>query len=317
MMTLTVTQKTREADDVFSFQLAASNGQPLPAYEAGAHIDLHLPQGQVRQYSLCMPSGAGQPGSYTVAVLRDPASRGGSIALHDQIRVGMTLMASPPRNLFALVPHAQKTLLFAGGIGITPILCMAQELAARQQDFELHYCCRSRSKAAFADFLESSAFAGRAHLHFDDVSPLDVQACLKPPQAGQHLYVCGPNGFMQHVLTSASLCGWPETQLHREHFAAVPASRPQADIAFEVEIASTGAVHLIPPERSVFEVLDEAGISLPVSCEQGVCGTCVTKLIAGTPDHRDQYLTAAEHARNDCFTPCCSRALSPRLVLDI
>ena len=183
-------------------------------------------------------------------------------------------------------------------------------------DFELHYCCRGSERAAFLDVLRSKPFEGKVHLHFDDNSKLNAAQVLAHPSSNDHLYVCGPAGFMQHVLDTASASGWADRQLHREHFAPVQSDR-HTDMAFEVELASTGTTYVIPADRSVFEVLSEAGIDIPVSCEQGICGTCITRVVSGIPEHRDQFFTAAEQARNDQFTPCCSRARSTRLVLDL
>ncbi|WP_394792199.1 PDR/VanB family oxidoreductase [Rhodoferax sp.] len=320
MLNLIVKKKVREAEDIFRFEMGPQFGESLPTFTPGAHVDVHLPSGVTRQYSLCHPKG-GQSGSdgsnvYTIAVLREPQSRGGSSAMHDSIVEGSLVQVGAPRNLFALEPTAEKSLLFAGGIGITPILCMAQHLAQQGQDFEVHYCCRGIERAAFLDVLRSAPLAGKVHLHFDEASQLDAAAVLAGPSPRHHLYVCGPEGFMQHVLDVASEAGWADQQLHREHFAAAPMDTA-GDCAFEVELASSGATYLIPADRSVLEVLTDAGIDIPASCEQGICGTCTTRVLHGIPAHRDQFLTVAEHARNDQFTPCCSRARSPRLVLDL
>ncbi|MFJ7797110.1 PDR/VanB family oxidoreductase [Pseudomonas sp. NPDC096950] len=317
MIEVKVLARTSEALDICSFELAPLDTQPLPAFSAGAHIDVHLSNGVVRQYSLCNASD--ERHRYVISVLREPNSRGGSRQLHEQINVGDRLNISAPRNLFELEPNGKKYLLFAGGIGITPILCMAQQLAREGADFELHYCSRSESRAAYVDWLKNSTFANRVHLHFDDGPvqlKLDANAVMAHPEVGTHLYVCGPGGFMDYVLDTARSCGWPQTQVHREYFAA-PIVAHGADETFEVEIASSGDVYQIPPDKSVFEVLDAAGVEIPLSCAQGVCGSCVTGVLAGEPDHRDQFLNADERLRNDKFTPCCSRAKSPRLVLDL
>ena len=301
--------------DVRHFTLAAIAGT-LPPFSAGAHVDVHLPGGLVRQYSLCGDPDAG--GAYEIAVLREPASRGGSVAMHG-LEAGARLTISPPRNLFALDETASKTLLFAGGIGITPLLAMARRLHRLGADFELHYCARTPARAAFLEALRQAPFAARVVTHFDDGAPnqaLNAPALLAHPDAGTHLYVCGPGGFMAHVLASAQAAGWDETRLHREYFTA-PATQTGGDQAFEIEIASTGQVLTVPPERSAWAVLDEAGLFVPVSCEQGICGTCLVGVKSGLPEHRDSYLTDAEHAANDQFTPCCSRAKTARLVLDL
>ncbi|MCY1357170.1 Phthalate 4,5-dioxygenase oxygenase reductase subunit [compost metagenome] len=278
---------------------------------------MHITAGLTRQYSLC--NHPEERHRYLIGVLKDPASRGGSRAMHENVVQGQLLDISEPRNLFALDHQGARHLLFAGGIGITPILAMAYELSHRGADFELHYCFRSPERAAFIELLRHSPFADRVSLHDDSgrqEQKLDIATLLASPAPGTHLYVCGPGGFMGYILESAENAGWPQSQVHREFFAAAPVEHG-ADVSFEVELASSGQVFHIPADRSVFEVLDEAGIKIETSCEQGICGSCITRVLQGVPDHRDQFMTAAEQACNDQFTPCCSRARSPRLVLDL
>lgn len=314
MIEVIVANKQVEAEGVCSFELARPDASPLPAFSAGAHIDVHLGQGLIRQYSLC--NSARETHRYQIAVLNEPASRGGSRHLHENIQEGHRLLISEPRNLFALVPGAQRTLLFAGGIGITPILCMAERLSHAGAAFELYYSVRSRDRAAFADRLQNSAFAAHVHLCVDDEQPLDAKAVLAHPQSGTHLYVCGPGGYMGFILDSAQAHGWPQERLHREYFSASPEATAPGE-AFEIEIASSGAVLRVEADQTIIDVLYDAGIEVPVSCEQGVCGTCVTRILDGTPEHRDSFFTDAQRALNDQFTPCCSRARSPRLILDL
>ena len=250
-------------------------------------------------------------------MLKDPASRGGSEAVHT-LTEGAELQISEPRNLFPLVHEAKRSLLFAGGIGITPILCMAERLAHMGADFELHYCARSSDRAAFVDRLHQAPFSNRVHLHFDDGKggdPLDAAAVLAAPEQGTHLYVCGPGGFMEHILGTAKAQGWAEANLHREYFSAAPAAQAD-DGSFEVQLSSSGQVLQVPADQSVAQVLEAAGVIVPLSCEQGICGTCLTRVLEGEPDHRDLFMTEEEQAANDQFTPCCSRAKSARLVLD-
>jgi vanillate O-demethylase ferredoxin subunit len=209
--------------------------------------------------------------------------------------------------------------LLAGGIGVTPILAMAQTLHASGNAFDMHYCGRSTSRMAFLEQLRQSPFAAQVHVHTDDGVPeqkFDAARVLAQPSEDTHLYVCGPAGFMSHVLETAHSLGWHDAQLHREYFAgAVTAT--DSDASFEVRVASTGLTCQVPKGKSIVEVLLLHGVEVPVSCESGVCGTCLTRVLDGTPDHRDTYLTDAERAANDQFTPCCSRALSPLLVLDL
>ena len=312
-----VARKHTEALDICSLDLVPEPGHSLPAFSAGAHIDVHLPNGLVRQYSLCNPPG--ETGRYQIAVLRDPASRGGSQAVHNLLPEGATLHISAPKNHFPLATEAPHHLLLAGGIGITPLLAMAEHLTSQGECFELHHCTRSRDRTPFTERVAASAFARHTHHHFDDgdaVQKLDIAATLQRAPDGTHLYGCGPQGFMDAVLNAGRAQGWPEERLHREYFAAAPVDHAN-DGSFELEIASSGRVIPVRADQSALAALLEAGLDIPMSCEQGVCGTCLTRVKAGTPEHRDQYLTPEEQAANDQFLPCCSRASSARLVLDL
>lgn len=315
MLDVVITAIRPEARDILSLELARADHGPLPAFSAGAHIDLHLPNGMVRQYSLC--NHPGETHRYQIAVLRSSDSRGGSEAVH-QLRPGQALRIGTPRNLFPLAEGGGRSLLLAGGIGITPLLCMAEHLASSGADFQLHYCARSEEHAAFVTRLEGSPFAGRVQLHFDDGARgrLDISHLLADQPVDTRLYTCGPAGFMQHVLDSARELGWAEARLHREYFSAEAAPQGAAD-AFEVQLASSGQVLRVEAGENVVEALRKVGVEVPVACEQGICGTCLTRVLEGVPEHRDLFLTEEEQAANDQFTPCCSRARSPRLVLDL
>jgi vanillate O-demethylase ferredoxin subunit len=311
-----VLRKKQEAEGIASFELARADGGPLPAFSAGSHIDVQVPGGASRQYSLC--NDAAPRTTYRIAVLRDANSRGGSAGMHERVNEGDVLSISEPRNHFPLV-HAVRTILFAGGIGITPLLCMAYRLDAVGADFELHYCARSKDRTAFAAEIAASRFADRVHFHFDDGAEdqkLQLARLLTGVNAQTHLYICGPAGFIQFVTDGAKGCGWPAGQVHVEFFAA-PAQDTSADRAFDVKIASTGQVVSVPADTSVVKALAAQGIEILTSCEQGVCGTCITRVLEGECDHRDMYFTDEEKAKNDQFTPCCSRAKSSLLVLDL
>jgi vanillate O-demethylase ferredoxin subunit len=308
--------KVVEADGICSYELVRTDGQPLPPFTAGAHIDVHLSKQLVRQYSLC--NAPGETRRYQIAVLRDPASRGGSQAMHEDIHSGAVIEISAPKNHFPLVP-ARHTLLLAGGIGVTPMLAMAEQLAAEGASFALHYSTRSPERTAFRERIAKAPFADKVQFHFDSGAAgqkLDILRLLASPDAGTHLYVCGPAGFIGFVLDSAKAQGWQAAQLHVEYFSAA-AVDTGGDQAFDVRIASTGQVFTVPAGRSVIKILEEHGIEIPYSCEEGVCGTCLTRVLEGEPDHRDLYLTDEEHAENKEFTPCCSRARSALLVLDL
>lgn len=308
-----VSARNDEADGIASFELKA-DGTTLPPFEAGAHIDVYLPGPMVRQYSLCNPPG--ERHRYVIAVLREPAGRGGSTRMHD-LKSGDRLRISRPRNAFALDADGGTKLLIAGGIGITPLKAMAHALAARGDDFQLHYFARSASRAAFRDALASEPFAKRVHFHFDEegagLSLLEER--LSPDRIG-HVYVCGPTGFIGEVRDRALARGFAQRQIHFEHFS-VNTAATVASSSFVVEAVRSGVTVTVGEDESIARALERAGVQVLTSCEQGLCGACLTPILEGVPDHRDEYQTDAEKAENRKITVCCSRALTPVLRLDI
>lgn len=308
-----IAHKRAEAEGVCSLELHSQDGELLPPFEAGAHIDLVLP-GVVRQYSLC--NDPAERHRYLVGVLHEPQSRGGSRCVHEQLREGDALQISHPRNLFPLSPEAPHSVLFAGGIGITPILAMAEQLAREGRSFELHYAVRSASRAAFAERLRAASYAARVRLHVDTAGrpALDFASVLRDAGEASHLYVCGPRGFIDAALAGARRLGWAEARLHTEYFSAAPHAPGDA---FDLVLARSGRVVRVAAGQSAVAALGDAGVEVPVSCEQGICGTCLTPVIEGEPDHRDSFLTPEERSRNDCFTPCCSRAKTARMTVDL
>lgn len=317
LIAVKVVRKTVEAEGVAGFELVAADGVALPAFTAGAHIDVHLGDGLIRQYSLC--NDPREDHRYLLGVLREVESTGGSVAMHDRVAEGDLLKISAPRNNFRLVEDAPYSLLLAGGIGVTPILAMAQRLHALGAAFELHYCTRSRARMAFHDLFSGAPFAERVHFHFDDGPPdqlLDLPAFLATRKAGAELYLCGPAGFMEAVKRAAE-ASWPAASVHCEYFSADPEVLGGDNTSFQVKIASTGAIHTIPAGQTIVHALEQQGIVIPVSCEEGICGTCLTGVLEGVPDHRDMFLSDEEHAANNEMTLCCSRAKSPLLVLDL
>lgn len=319
MRSVRVARKWQEAEGIWGFELADPGGGHLPGFSAGAHVDVRVPGGLVRQYSLCRQ--VSESGSYEIAVLREPASRGGSRALCEAVLEGDLLEISEPRNHFPLHPvSGGHSLLFAGGIGITPILCMAERLAAIDASFELHYCSRTRARMAFHDRLAGAAFASRVAFHFDDgpdYQKLDLPRALSGAAPHRHLYICGPAGFLEAVRRGAAAARWPDSQIHFEYFSPPPDPVAHEAGSFEVVLASTGRSISVGENESVVDALARIGIDIPVSCQQGVCGTCLTRIIEGEPDHRDYFLNTEERAANDQFLPCCSRAKTKRLVLDL
>ncbi|MFS2003357.1 PDR/VanB family oxidoreductase [Duganella sp. CT11-25] len=313
LLEVRVERRDSEAEDICSYELVSVDGAPLPAFTAGAHIDVHVAPGLVRQYSLCNPPH--ERHRYVIGVLRDPASRGGSQAMHELVQSGTKLTISVPKNHFPLV-DAPRSLLLAGGIGVTPILAMAETLAAQGAWFEMHYCTRAPERTAFRDRILNSPFAAQVRFHHDSAQKLDLPALLAELERDTHIYFCGPAGFINYVQTTAAALDWPESQLHLEYFGAA-ATATEGDQPFEVKLASSGACYTIPAGSTVLNVLTAAGVFIPASCEQGVCGTCLTRVLEGVPDHRDLYLTESEQAANDLFTPCCSRSRSATLLLDL
>lgn len=310
-----VARRSEPAEGIVVLDLVADGGASLPAFEPGAHVDVHLGPDLVRQYSLC--SDPADRSRYQLGVLLADASRGGSAAIHQKVHAGDHLRISAPRNLFPLEASAKQTILIGGGIGITPLLAMARHCAAASADFTLHYCARTRAKAAFLDDFATAPLVAHSHLHFDDGEASQrfvPERDLPPPAAGIHLYVCGPAGFMEWVIHEAHRLGYPEPQIHREYFEA---EVDTSGDAFEVRLARSGKSIKVPAGVPIVKALAETGIKVDVSCEQGICGTCMCTVLEGVPDHRDNYLTDEEKAGNDQILVCCSRSKTPLLVLDL
>lgn len=296
--------------------LVSPDDAEFPDFAAGAHVDVLVDSAAmlVRQYSLCGPPR--DRTRYRLAVLAETASRGGSLGMH-RLRKGDRLRISHPRNRFGLVPGARRHLLLAGGIGVTPLLAMAHELDAGNADYEFHYCARSRPDAAFLDELEHHP---RVWLHFDD-GPDDQRLSpatdIGPPDPGTAVYVCGPAGFMDFVISAAIAAGWSAEAIHKERFAPVDdVASHTAGGAFTVRLARTGGEYEIKEGESVLDVLLANDVDAPYSCQQGICGECVVRVLAGNPDHRDDVLTDRERT-DGLFTTCSSRAHSPILELDL
>jgi vanillate O-demethylase ferredoxin subunit len=300
---------------ITAFEFADPAGKPLPAFSAGSHIDVRLPSGIRRQYSLC--NDPLETHRYQVAVLREAQSRGGSREMHDALKVGDVIEASFPRNHFQLVHGAAHSVLIAGGIGITPLLCMAERLANSGSSFELHYCAQDEESAAFRDRLASSPFAGRVHFHYSKSgSRLDLAALMAGQTLEAHIYTCGPPRLIDAVIEAARQAGLPAGNVHREYFEAAQQNASD-NRPFDIRIASTGEIVHVPKDQTITSVLEDHGIDVPMSCSQGLCGTCITRVIEGEIDHRDVIFSQEERDRNDQMTLCCSRASGEILVLDL
>lgn len=310
-----VLKRQMQGHDVLVLDLQACDAAPLPVFKAGSHIDVHLDGGLVRQYSLC--GDPGQRSVYRIGVLKDPLSRGGSIAVHEQLVEGRELSISSPRNLFALDADAQYSILIGGGIGITPMISMAYELHAQGAPFELHYCGRSKARSGFIQELINSPFNDRVQLHFGEGrlrDRWDTAVVMRGGRPGTHVYTCGPDGFMEWIIDTARKQGIDEMNIHREFFQV---EMDNSGDGFEVVTARSGKVLQVGAGQSIVAALAEVGIEVEMSCEQGICGTCLCDVLEGEPDHRDVYLTDEEKAANDQMLLCCSRAHSSTLVLDI
>ncbi|MFC8661983.1 PDR/VanB family oxidoreductase [Streptomyces sp. NPDC057199] len=315
MIKVTVSGITSETSTVKCFELRRSDGLPFARYEAGAHVDVLGPTGVTRQYSLCGPPD--ETATHTIAVKREESSRGGSAALHDQVAVGDELTVSDPRNLFRIEPAADRHVLVAAGIGVTPLLSMAHRLRHGGGRFRLHYFASSREKAAFVRLLTGADFAAHVEFHFGvdrDAQPDALADVLAGADDGTHVYTCGPKEFMQRVVDAATGL-LPEDHVHVEHFQPLEPAAEAGD-EFEVEL-DTGEVFRIPPGCSIVDVLGERGIEVDTSCREGICGTCVLTVLDGVPDHRDNCLTRKEKEAGDQIATCVSRARSARLVLEL
>lgn len=295
---------------IVEFTLAPVGEVKLPDFDAGAHITVETPAGAMRRYSLVNDGTA--PDTYVIAIKREPASRGGSVSMHDEAQEGCELTIEPPENDFPLTDVA-KYLLIAGGIGITPIYAMARALEARNKDLRIIYCSRSAEDSAYLDELRET-FDGRMIVHHDGGNPensYDFWDDFLTPRA-THVFCCGPKPFMEEIKAVSG--HWPEGRIHFEDFKPVEVVR-EDDKPFEVELRKSGRVLTVPDDRSILETLRDAGLRTSSSCESGTCGTCKTRLLEGEVDHRDMVLM--EEEKDSRIMICVSRAKSGRLVLDL
>ncbi|GLT10694.1 PDR/VanB family oxidoreductase [Sulfitobacter porphyrae] len=301
-----------ETKDVKRIEVKPSAPIPM-VWTAGAHVRVSLRDGGDRSYSLLRLPGL-QPGHLALGVLREAQSTGGSIFMHE-LKPGDRVQISNPTNHFELGDHAEPAVLIAGGIGITPILSMAAELAAKGRAFEAHYAGRSEGMLAFVNEMQEIC-GDRLHLHYDDQpSKMDLNEILGQAPDGAHVYFCGPAGMIEAVKSVASDLGWPVERVHYELFSA--AANTAEDTAFDVEIHSTGQIVHVPSDKTIIEALEDAGLDPLYDCQRGDCGICQCDVIDGIPDHRDVILTDSEKAANNVMQICVSRSKTPKLVIDI
>jgi ferredoxin-NADP reductase len=304
-----VRRMTYETPTVLSYDLRPAHGAPLPPFEPGAHIDVHLPDGLVRQYSLIGPADGAD---YRIAVALDRATRGGSRWLHASARPGDRIKISLPRTSFQLAETVGPSILIAGGIGITPLLAMARQLQAADADWKLYYAVRTRAECALLE--ELPALGGNVQLHIDSENDrlLDIAGIFSQAGPDTHFYCCGPQPMLAAFL-AASQSRDPAT-VHYESFTpTVPASD---DGGFTVVLNKSGVSVVVGADQTILDALEQAGVHSPSSCRNGVCGTCETRVLEGTPDHRDKVLSDGERAAGNTMMICCSRAKTALLRLD-
>ncbi len=298
------------AEGTHLYEFAALDGGTLPPFEPGAHIDVCLPNGLTRQYSLC--NSVHENDRYVVGVKLDRNSRGGSRYMHESLRVGATLSVSAPRNHFALVSDAPAYVFIAGGVGITPIACMISRLSSLGQPWTLHYAVRTRAEAAFLDQLQGPGL----HLHVDtehNGEVLDVNLAVASAPRDAHLYCCGPTPMLD-AFEQACADRAPEF-VHLERFSSDVA--PAVEGGYTVELTRSKRSVEIAPGQTILDAVRACGVNVRASCQQGVCGACETRVVAGLPDHRDTLLSPEERAANDVMMICCSGSLTKVLALDL
>lgn len=309
-LAVTVARRQLLCENVVMLELEAASDSLLPAFSAGSHIDIHLPGGLVRQYSLC--NDPAERHCYRIAIRRMEDGRGGSIAAHS-LDLGTRLTIGAPRNTFPLVETARRSVLMAAGIGVTPLVAMAHRLRALDAPFDLHFRV-NRARLAMVEALTERIAPERVCLHAGEgQTDFGFAGRIGAYEDGTHLYICGPQGFVDAAQRAAK--DWPVEAVHSESF--ISAAPVVGDAAFSVQTATDGAWHLVPADRTILGVLADAGYAIPTSCEQGICGTCRIGVLDGIPDHRDLCLSVADRQSNAFITPCCSRSMTERLVLDL
>lgn len=316
ILEVAVTAVRQEAERIKSYELSPIGDARLPSFEAGAHIDILLPNGLARSYSLINPGDARN--RYVVAVLNDAASRGGSSYLHEHVEAGSTLNIHPPRNTFELDESAPHSVMIAGGIGITPVWAMIQRLDAIGAPWTLHYSARTSKAAAFLAPLSEieACVPGRVHFNFDHEPGgrmLDLKALVKAAPAGAHFYCCGPNPMIASFMEATA--NIEPHRVHREYFASV--AQPAVSGGFTVKLAKSGRSIFVPAGKTILDALLDERIDAPFSCMEGTCGTCETRVLEGVPDHRDAILSEQEKIQSKSMMICCSGSKSETLVLDL
>lgn len=309
-----VTGKRELADDVVEFRFACGTGAELPSWEPGAHIDVHVAEGIIRQYSLC--GKLGDRTQWTIAVLKEKQSKGGSKRLVEDITMGDEITVSEPRNHFSLIDNSPSYLFIAGGIGITPIIPMIEQVSQRGRPWRLLYGGRTRASMAYLP--ELSRYESRVMTHpQDEHGLLDLAGAIADAGAGTHVYCCGPEPLLAVLEVTMKSANRPAEELHVERFSAPNVLNESANHAFEVVFAKSGFTKTVGPNETILSVAEQAGLEVPTACREGTCGSCETRVIDGEVDHRDWILTEDERAHAGVVMVCVSRCRGKRLVLDI
>lgn len=307
-----------EAADIVSFFLERPDRSPLWPVEPGSHVDVHLPNGMMRSYSLSNHDGRSE--RYRLTVARDLNSKGGSTFLHDSIRAGQMVEISAPRNNFPLFEAANLTVMVAGGIGVTPFLPMMERLNALGRKWRIHYCVRTRERAALLGEIEKLAEAGLGELvaNYDEEpggAMLDLKGVASTLGVSDHIYCCGPIGMLDAFRKACSAQGIEDDRVHFEYFSS--ATESATDGGYDIILDASKRTVRVCEGQTMLQALLDAGLNIPYSCEEGVCGACETRVLAGTPDHRDMILSDRERAENRTMMVCCSGSKSPTITLDL
>lgn len=309
-----VARKWETAEGIAAIELVATGDDPLPTFQPGAHIDVHLPGDLIRQYSITNPPG--ETDRYRIGVKLDPNSRGGSAAIHNDLEPGDQLQISEPRNGFPLRRNVPRTILIAGGIGVTPLLAMAHALQAMRLDFELHYFVGAEDQVAFAGDIEGFGDSCTLHVGLSPAATSDrMTELLAQPDASTQVYACGPPPMLDALRSIASTSDWPNDSVHTEYFENT--NEIDDSTSFTVHLARSALTLQVPGGQTILEVLRANDIAIVSSCEQGACGTCAATIIEGEPLHQDVYLNPSERAGGMTILTCVSRATTDRLVLDL
>ena len=316
LLTVKVNNIEIQGNNIALIDLSSIDKQTLPKIKAGAHIDVHLKNGLIRQYSLCHNPISNE--IYRIGVLKEENSRGGSLAIHE-LEIGDHIKISYPKNLFELNDTAKHSILIGGGIGITPVVSMAYSLKSNNESFEIHYCSKDRNNSAFVEELEIINCNDSLHTYFkaqggDHRASLPTHLTSIKDKEDTHIYICGPEPFMNWVIEQAQKSGFPHQNIHKEYFHV---EIEKTGDTFEIIAQKSGVTIQVAADESIVDALTRNNINVTVSCEHGICGACLCDVIEGIPDHRDLYLTDEEKAYNDLMAICCSRSKSERLILDI